>query len=249
MRHNVFLSKGDFTDRNVTLKNYKYKLVNEFYTPNDIFDMVYAYFLYYGVSIDNASVNSRKIVIHFHNKRKRGWLRYKPANSRARDIFFNLSVLFVYIFPVVFLSDIFAGSYNTNKYFLAHFLNRFVRDTLTSLLISFVAMTFFSVLRDKLGKFSRIVGETSVKIKKDLSTIGTINIFKDKHRSKGEFLRVLFHELDHILWRFEGGVFDLTGYYDESPHEIRAQVRAKYWVDRWLSFELDEKNEQTHTPL
>lgn len=67
---------------------------------------------------------------------------------------------------------------------------------------------------------------------------GIVRIYVFNTFSKLQFLRVLFHELDHVLWRWEGKRFKRFMPYYKMPHERRAFHVGDFWARRVIDMEV-----------
>lgn len=58
--------------------------------------------------------------------------------------------------------------------------------------------------------------------------------FLNRKKSRKRLLRILAHELDHLLWAYENrGRFDHSSIYIRRPHEKRARRNERYWAFRF----------------
>ena len=67
-----------------------------------------------------------------------------------------------------------------------------------------------------------VVGVCDYKARKIEVALG----YPGQPRSVAELMRTIVHELDHLLWEFEGLPWDYAPEYWERKHEIRARARA-----------------------
>lgn len=61
---------------------------------------------------------------------------------------------------------------------------------------------------------------------------GFVRIYFNHSSSVSDFLKVFFHELDHVLWNFQGNEYLNEGPYMDRPHERRAYAVGKRWLKK-----------------
>lgn len=131
----------------------------------------------------------------------------------------------IYIFfPILWTAITMIGGASNIRFDFVLFLQVYFAVML-SLIILLSRMYF----RKYIGERFETGGIAAIFQKKDRSQEGVIKIYKLRLENKQEFLKCLYHELDHILWHLEGKEYDNTNYYPKRDHEERARERSTVW--------------------
>jgi len=217
-----------YVDSSVTLVDYK--LVERFYNAEQLIELVYAFFLHYGIELGKDKTKKETVEIFFHRKDKFSWERRKPQEKN----FTKTINFFSFLFPFVFLVDLLLGGYYDTQHILTKFLMDLKEDIIISFALASMAYMLSETIKEKLGWVVHFAATTT---KNASRTKICIDIYNTPKVNKKDFLQILFHELDHTLWAFEGKNFNKSRFYEERPHEIRAQERGKKWAEVVLANE------------
>lgn len=93
---------------------------------------------------------------------------------------------------------------------------------------NFIQAFRFSIMGDHITYYDKRV--TFLRVMSNKKGI----LFFSRKRSRKRLLRILAHELDHLLWAYENeGRFDHSKIYLKRPHEKRARRNGRYWAFRF----------------
>jgi len=211
-------------------------------TVLDILNYTFEYFRSYKYELE---LNRREVEIFFVNKRKIGFLK---SDNKINGKFILQSVYaFTFGFYLAYIYRIFSSSDNSYKYIKYIFWGSKNKMALWwafyAILLWWVYKLFFENFVGKLtgiGGTANIVREVNLN-ENGVILRGVVTIYLPDVYSDGEtnMYRVLFHELDHVLYAFEHEEYkdrfnpwfkyDDTLPYKERPHEKRAYEREIFW--------------------
>ncbi|MDX1535607.1 MAG: hypothetical protein R3346_02510 [Candidatus Spechtbacterales bacterium] len=90
---------------------------------------------------------------------------------------------------------------------------------------------------------TNILGATYVDVLED-SMLARVFLYFNQNNNRLRMIKTLLHELDHVLWRFEGEEFCLEKPYRSRSHEIRAH----HMSDAWLNI-LKKEDKELHEEI
>ncbi|MDX1607767.1 MAG: hypothetical protein R3251_00955 [Candidatus Spechtbacterales bacterium] len=124
------------------------------------------------------------------------------------------------------------GSKNAKNFISEKELNSYIREFLESYGHTYdpEQMIVIKIIKHKHVIHRSRMGDTRFR-----DGINYIRIFMPNINTRKEFISVLFHELDHVMWnREKGPLYDVNTPYVKRPHEIRANKRSRVWAEKIL---------------
>ena len=218
-----------FTKGQVTIVNYLIKKkgidhpvkIREFIKLDEIFHNINYYFWYYGYPL-NSLPNKFHLSVYFIDKKEWSFVRNEPFIKNKIDFVKKFVLLFFWFFFVDTFFTI--GGVSNIRFDFVLFLQVYF-----AVIFSLIILLSRRYFRERIGELLETGGIASIFQKKDRSQEGVIKIYKLRLENKQEFLKCLYHELDHILWQLEGKEYDNTNYYSKRDHEERACERSAVW--------------------